>query len=220
MAGRPRRRGCNRDGKPPKECSDEADPAPRRRRRWLSICAAAPGRQPRPRPRSRSSCRRATWMSATASSRTVTPCRSASAGPRARGCCASTRRSRDCSSIVDYDRKRMSMVREAEHAVLDMNAPASVMAGLQNRLDTTTRGTDETVAGLTCTNWQTTDAANKPATACITRGRRAAAGPVAGTGRAHRLLGALCARRRRRCSAFRTAISAYPADKLPGMGGR
>ncbi len=70
--------------------------------------------------------------------------------------------------IVDYDRKRMSMVRQAEHAVLDVTAPASVMAGLQNRLDTTTRGTDETVAGLTCTNWRTTDTANKPATACMT----------------------------------------------------
>ncbi len=70
--------------------------------------------------------------------------------------------------IVDYDRKRMSMVRDAEHAAVDMDAPAAVLAGLQNRLDTTTRGADERVAGLTCTNWQTTDAANKPATVCIT----------------------------------------------------
>ncbi|MBV9655000.1 MAG: hypothetical protein JOZ42_10600 [Acetobacteraceae bacterium] len=71
--------------------------------------------------------------------------------------------------VVDYDRKHMSLVREPEHAVLDMTAPDSVMTGLQNRLDTTTRGSDETVAGLPCTNWRTTDPANKPASACITQ---------------------------------------------------
>lgn len=70
--------------------------------------------------------------------------------------------------LVDYDRKRMSMVRETEHAAIDMNAPANIVAGVQTRIDSTTRGKDETIAGLTCTNWQTTDLANKPATACLT----------------------------------------------------
>jgi hypothetical protein len=121
--------------------------------------------------------------------------------------------------IVDYDRKRMSMVREAEHAALDMTAPASVMAGLQNRLDTTTRGTDETVAGLTCTNWQTTDAANKPATACITRDGvllqiRSQGQPV---------LTANSVRYAPQEAALFRVPDGYmriPADRLPGMSAR
>lgn len=70
--------------------------------------------------------------------------------------------------IVDYDAKHMSMVREAQHAALEMNAPDGIALGVQNRLDATTRGSDERIAGLTCTNWQTTDLSNRPATVCLT----------------------------------------------------
>jgi hypothetical protein len=74
----------------------------------------------------------------------------------------------DMYVIIDYDHKRMSMVRDQEHAVIEMAAPQSAIMGLEDRLNGAVRKDTEQVAGLSCTNWETQDMHNVPATACIT----------------------------------------------------
>jgi hypothetical protein len=75
----------------------------------------------------------------------------------------------DLFGIVDYDQKRMSMVRERERTIIDMTAPEQFVSGVEGRLATAVRGGDKAVSGLPCTEWQTQDLRNDPASACITQ---------------------------------------------------
>ena len=70
--------------------------------------------------------------------------------------------------IIDYDRKRMSMVRERERTVIEMAAPEQFVSGIEGRLATAVRQGDARVSGLPCTEWKTRDLGDHPATACIT----------------------------------------------------
>jgi len=74
-------------------------------------------------------------------------------------------------AIVDYRARTLAMVSDAEQAVLDMPAPAGAAAGGvpagQDGARFVRRGTDQ-VAGLTCTEWETTDTAGLPTLACFT----------------------------------------------------
>ena len=74
----------------------------------------------------------------------------------------------DLFVIIDYDQKRMSMVRDRERTVIDMAAPEQFVSGMEGRLATASRKGDQVVSGLPCTDWQTRDFHNQPATACIT----------------------------------------------------
>ena len=74
-------------------------------------------------------------------------------------------------AIVDYRAHTLSMVSDAERAVLDMPAPAGqapggVSAG-PSGVNYVRRGTDQ-VAGLACTEWETTDTTGQPTLACFT----------------------------------------------------
>jgi hypothetical protein len=70
--------------------------------------------------------------------------------------------------IVDYDQKRMSMVRERERTVIDMTASQQFVSGIEGRLATAARQGEYRVSGLPCTTWETKDITNNPASACIT----------------------------------------------------
>lgn len=74
-------------------------------------------------------------------------------------------------AIVDYRARTLAMVSDAEHAVLDMPAPAGAAPGSlpagQAGAPFVRRGTDQ-VAGLACTEWETTDTAGLPTLACFT----------------------------------------------------
>ena len=74
----------------------------------------------------------------------------------------------DLFVIVDYERKRVSMIREKEHAVVDLAAPANFLTGLQSRLGSVVRQGEDRVLGLPCIEWGTKDLRNEPAEACIT----------------------------------------------------
>ena len=74
----------------------------------------------------------------------------------------------DMFLIVDYDQKRMSMVRMRERTVIDMTAPPQFVSGVEGRLATALRQGESRISGLPCTAWETTDISNNPATACIT----------------------------------------------------
>ena len=68
--------------------------------------------------------------------------------------------------IIDYAKKRMSVVKPADRAVLDVPTAAPGLpgapAGAYTRQDTAV------VAGLPCTNWQTADAGGQPTQLCLT----------------------------------------------------
>ena len=74
----------------------------------------------------------------------------------------------DLFVIVDYDRRRLSMVRDKERTVIDMAAPAQFLSGIQSRLTDVVRQGEDRVAGLACTEWETKDLNNNPANVCIT----------------------------------------------------
>jgi hypothetical protein len=74
----------------------------------------------------------------------------------------------DLFVIVDYEQKRMSMVRERERTVIDMTAPQQFVSGIEGRLATAVRQGEYRVSGLPCTAWETRDMSNDPASACIT----------------------------------------------------
>ena len=77
--------------------------------------------------------------------------------------------------IVDYAARRMSMVSERDRGVVEMAsgagplsvAPGGAASGAFPEGGHTRRGTDR-VAGLPCTEWQTTDSEGAPTLACIT----------------------------------------------------
>ena len=68
--------------------------------------------------------------------------------------------------ITDYRAHTMLAVSDADHGVLDMKAPAN-LPGAAPGGAFVRRGQDQ-VAGLACTEWQTTDSAGQPALACFT----------------------------------------------------
>ena len=67
--------------------------------------------------------------------------------------------------IVDYKAHRMAMVKEADHAVLDVAIPASMLPGAGGSF--AGRGSDS-VTGLACRNWETADTAGQATTLCLT----------------------------------------------------
>jgi hypothetical protein len=71
--------------------------------------------------------------------------------------------------IIDYLARRMNVVREAERSVIEMAAPGG-MAGLTGDpgAQPYMRRGDDTVAGMGCTNWETTDRTGQRTLACIT----------------------------------------------------
>ena len=71
--------------------------------------------------------------------------------------------------IIDYLARHMSVVREEDRSVIDMAAPEG-MAGVTggSGAQTYIRRSDDTVAGMGCTNWETTDRDNRGTLACIT----------------------------------------------------
>lgn len=78
-------------------------------------------------------------------------------------------------AIVNYRTRTLAMVSDAERAVLDMPAPAGAVPGGvpggapggQGAAPFVRRGMDQ-VAGLACTEWETTDTAGLPTLACYT----------------------------------------------------
>lgn len=71
--------------------------------------------------------------------------------------------------IIDHLARRMSVVREATRSVIDMAAPENVAAALGGGpAGRYTRRGEATVAGLSCTEWQTQDRESRPALVCIT----------------------------------------------------
>ncbi len=70
--------------------------------------------------------------------------------------------------ILDYPAGRLTMVNEAEHGALDRAAPrGALLPGAGGGTTMTRRGTD-VVAGVACTEWETTDTARLPTLACFT----------------------------------------------------
>ena len=68
--------------------------------------------------------------------------------------------------IVDYRAKRMAVVKPADHAVLDVSTAGPGLPGAAAG-DYDRRGAGQ-VAGLACTEWQTTDAAGRQTLLCLT----------------------------------------------------
>ena len=71
--------------------------------------------------------------------------------------------------IIDYAARRMSVVRDATRSVVEMAAPDSLDGMIGGAAASEfVRGGVATVAGLTCTEWQTLDREARPAVVCIT----------------------------------------------------
>lgn len=74
--------------------------------------------------------------------------------------------------IVDRAARTMEMVSDAEHGVLEMPYdPASTVGGFASHPGVApgfARAGTDLVAGQDCTEWQTTDSAGRPVTACFT----------------------------------------------------
>lgn len=71
-------------------------------------------------------------------------------------------------AIVDLRARTMAVVSVADRAVMDLPAPAAATpGGVATAAHFVRRGADE-VAGLACTEWETTDTAGQPTLACYT----------------------------------------------------
>ena len=68
--------------------------------------------------------------------------------------------------IIDYATKRMSVVKPADRAVLDVPTSAPGLPGAP--AGAYTRQDSAVVAGLPCTDWQTVDAGGQPTVLCLT----------------------------------------------------
>ncbi|WP_158744607.1 hypothetical protein [Acidisphaera sp. L21] len=68
--------------------------------------------------------------------------------------------------IIDYRAKRMSVVKVADHAVLDVSTAGPGLPGAESG-SFTRRDTDQ-IAGLPCTDWQTADAGGQETLICMT----------------------------------------------------
>lgn len=72
--------------------------------------------------------------------------------------------------LVDYAARRMSMVSDRDRGAVDMASGAGPLPGMSAGASGgayTRRGADR-VAGLPCTEWQTTDTEGAPTLACLT----------------------------------------------------
>jgi hypothetical protein len=72
--------------------------------------------------------------------------------------------------LEDYRAHHMQIVREPTRQVIDINATAASFPGgtAGPNGGTYTRGSDDRIAGIPCTNWETRDAASEPTTVCFT----------------------------------------------------
>ncbi len=71
--------------------------------------------------------------------------------------------------IVDYRTHRVAMVRDADREVLDLDGQVATLPGNAGGPGARfTRSGQDQVAGLACTEWQTTDMAGDPTLVCIT----------------------------------------------------
>lgn len=70
--------------------------------------------------------------------------------------------------IIDLAARRMSTVRTAEQAVIEMAAPESVTGMADSAAAGAVRRGTDTVAGLACTEWDITDAAGQATRVCLT----------------------------------------------------
>ncbi|MBC7799643.1 MAG: hypothetical protein H7Z10_03395 [Gemmatimonadaceae bacterium] len=70
--------------------------------------------------------------------------------------------------IVDYTARRMAMVNDTERAVLNLPPPPEGFDGQPNDSVSYIRRGPGQVAGLSCTNWETTDTQGRAALACFT----------------------------------------------------
>jgi hypothetical protein len=71
--------------------------------------------------------------------------------------------------IMDYHKRTLAMVEPAVRRVLDLPAPPGMpFAGTEPTAHFERQGA-ETIAGLACTDWLTTDAADHPTRACLTQ---------------------------------------------------
>ena len=71
--------------------------------------------------------------------------------------------------IIDYVARRMSVVQDATRSVIEMAAPPSMVEAMGSHAATTyVRRGEMTVAGQTCTEWQTKDRSANPVVVCIT----------------------------------------------------
>lgn len=71
--------------------------------------------------------------------------------------------------IVDYMARRMSVVREATHSVVQMAIPDNVAGVMSDKgAGGYVRHGNATVAGLGCTEWQTLDRQSQPVLVCLT----------------------------------------------------
>ena len=70
--------------------------------------------------------------------------------------------------IIDLAARRMSTVRTAERAVIDMAAPDNATGMPDSAAAAAVRQGADTVAGLACTEWDMTDAAGEAAQLCLT----------------------------------------------------
>ncbi len=68
--------------------------------------------------------------------------------------------------IVDYRTKRMAVVKDEQHAVLDVSTAGPGLPGAA--AGSYTRQDAAEIAGLRCTNWLTADAGGKDTTLCLT----------------------------------------------------
>ena len=70
--------------------------------------------------------------------------------------------------IIDYVARRMSVVRDATRSVVEMTAPDGMAGMIGDKTSAFVRAGEDTVAGQTCTQWQTVDREAHPALVCIT----------------------------------------------------
>jgi hypothetical protein len=70
--------------------------------------------------------------------------------------------------IMDYKTHRLETVRDGERMVMEMDASGAGLSLGAPSAAAFVRGDTAVVAGLNCTNWETTDAAGEPTRACMT----------------------------------------------------
>ena len=70
--------------------------------------------------------------------------------------------------IVNYGDSRMSVVRDADHTVLQLPTSQMMLPGADAAGGGFTRLGDGTFAGLGCAGWRTTDTAGREAVICVT----------------------------------------------------
>lgn len=70
--------------------------------------------------------------------------------------------------IMDYGKHEVSMVQEQAKRVLQAEGVGLSIPGTKAGSEGFSRAGEETIAGLSCTDWQTKDAAGQPTEVCLT----------------------------------------------------